>query len=114
MKFIGVAGLALAALVSVGTPSSAATISNAAFNDGVDDIYGTASRGGYYGANLWLTGDAEISIAYLGAEAGYHNQFLWDNVLKFTTPGGQAWTPAAPAVSLGTVLAGLLNFSFLA
>lgn len=119
MKFAGMAALGLAALMGLSTPGVAATAGQisdgSGFNDGVVPYYGTNTRQGYYGANLYLTGTASIDITYIGAEAGYKNQFLWNNIVQFTTNGVGGWnTLGAGTINFASVAAGLLNFAFMA
>ena len=128
-KFL-VSTLSVAALsTALATGASALTFGDipggTATNDGLVPIYGagTTSRDGWYGANLSLVGGggaASITVDYLGAEAGYVNQFLFGGASIFSTPGGgSTWpgpgsVPAPASVTFNNVADGLLNFAFVA
>ncbi|MFN3936431.1 MAG: VPLPA-CTERM sorting domain-containing protein [Gemmobacter sp.] len=109
---LGVAGTAPAAttygFIPEGAPNS---------NDGLETIYGagTTQRGGWYGANIWLTGgSADIEVSYHGSEAGFNNIFAWAGSDQFSTGGNTNAFSAAgfASVVFNNVSAGLLNFLF--
>ncbi len=123
-KFL-VSTLSVAALsTALATGASALTFGDipggTATNDGLVPIYGagTTSRDGWYGANLYLVGGggtASITVDYLGAEAGYVNQFLFGGNSIFSTPGGgSTWPGVGGAVTFNNVADGLLDFAFVA
>ena len=111
----GVATPASAVLMSSG--GSAGTISAADGNDGVNPIYGTDSRGGFYGADLSWTGaiPANVTVTFLGREAEFNNAFVWDGSTIFENDnfGDNVFSNAGFASqSFSNVLAGLLPFLF--
>ena len=62
------------------------SIPNGATNDILDDIYGSGvtTRDGYYGAQIRLTEEANVTFTYLYYEAGWSNDFyLNENVFLF-------------------------------
>lgn len=119
-KFI----LALAAagsLMGLSVPASALTYGTipqgSQTNEGVNPVYGTNSRGGWYGATLSLLagpGGADVTFTYLGSEAGYNNSFSFNGSTLFQTGGNQNFFNAAGIASqtFNNVSAGLMNFFF--
>lgn len=117
--------LAAAAIAALGivsaVPANAVIIpgqiSTADNNDGVDDIYGTNTRQGYFGANWYLLGGpADIMVTFLGKEAGDNNSFNFGGgPVEFQNSdiGGNAWNNAGfdSQTFLG-VSGGLLDFLF--
>jgi hypothetical protein len=88
-------------------------------NEGIDDVYGagTTSRGGWYGAVLYLLAGAEgadLTFTYLGSEAGYNNEFWFGGVKLFETGGNQnCFTLGCQATTIiSDVASGLLDFYF--
>ena len=90
MKFTKLTSLLAAGLLLVSTNASAGliditggtfgSIPGGATNDGLGPVYGTATRGGYYGATIDLTGAVSaagyyLTFEFLGFEAGFHNEF---------------------------------------
>lgn len=108
-----------AALMTAGGAASAASIPGAISvgdnNDGVNPVYGVNSQSGLFGANWYLVGGpADITVEYLGAEAGWLNEFDFGNDgVDFTTPGIDTWTPAVGSTTYNSVASGLLSFSFI-
>jgi hypothetical protein len=83
-------------------------------NEGVGPIYGTTSRGGYYGAALYLLAGingANLTFTYLGNEAGYPNEF-WFQGTKLFTAGADGFNAAGPTTVINNVASGLLDFFF--
>jgi hypothetical protein len=120
MNAIRSTAAAAAILVGTSTVASAVTlgsivdVSDGGDNDGVKAIYEANSRQGYYGANLYLIGTADIMIEYLGAEAGFNNLFTFEGE-TFNTGGiTNVWdkTGIGLAKTVSNVVGGLLNFSF--
>lgn len=119
-KFI----LALAAagsLLGLSMPASALTYGTipqgSQANEGVNPIYGTSSRGGWYGATIFLSagpGGADLEFTYLGSEAGYNNSFWFNGIKLFQTGGNQnIFNAAGLATQTVTgVASGMLNFFF--
>lgn len=116
-------GVASAVVMTIGVVDSASAFSvgtipgGTAKNDGLKPVYGsgTTSRAGYYGAQLYLSGGpATINIQYIGAEAGYTNEFWFGGSNLFTTPGvADKWnTKGTRSTSVASVASGLLNFKF--
>lgn len=116
---------AAAAVITLGAASAASaltygTIPGAgAANDGLVPVYGagTTSVDGYYGATVYLTGGpADITVEYLGSEAGLVNTFAWTGEgTLFSTPGGTggAWVGGGGAsTTVNNVASGLLPFLF--
>jgi hypothetical protein len=114
------AALTAAALgFGVATPASAivmSQISTADQNDGVNPIYGTDTRNGWYGADLHLFGGpADVTVTFLGREAEFDNMFLWDGVPIFSNSsfGNDVFSNAGFASqTFLNVDSGLLPFSF--
>lgn len=116
--------LALAAagsLMGLSVPASALTYGTipqgTQTNEGVGPIYGTTSRGGWYGADVFLSagvGGATVTFTYLGSEAGFNNSFSFMGSPLFQTGGNQnAFNPLGFASqTVNNVASGLLNFLF--
>lgn len=111
-----------AALVSGASALTLGTIPGVgnATNQGIDPIYGASTREGYYGANLALVGGggtANITFMYLGAEAGFKNQFTFGALTLFETQGGgSVWNSGGLGAiqTFSNVADGMLNFAFIA
>lgn len=74
---------------------------------GNNDVLG-GGVAGTFGANLWLSGPAQITYTYVGKEAGWTN--------RFEAPGGAFVTGTSGSVDSFSVLqtvAGYLDFTFL-
>jgi len=120
MNSIKSTAAAAAILVGTSTVASALTlgsivdVSIGGDNNGVKAIYDTTSRAGYYGANLYLNGNADITIEYLGAEDGFDNLFTFESETFNTGGGTNVWdkTGIGLAKTVLNVAGGLLNFSF--
>lgn len=123
-KFI----LALAAagsLLGLSIPASALTYGTipqgSQANEGVNPIYGTSSRGGWYGAALSLvagSGGANLTFTFLGSEAGYNNSFWFRGIKLFetggnTNPGGIFNAAGIATTTINSVASGLLDFYFM-
>lgn len=109
--------VAAAVLLGTLTASNAATIPGpgGGANDALVPLFGAGvtTRQGHYGASLYLWGDADILVEYLGAEAGFNNSFSWAGNLFATTPGGGGtWVPGAVSQTFNGVASGLLSFAF--
>ena len=106
---------ALALAIGAGNVSavSTGTISTADNNDGVFSIYGQNSVSGLFGAQITVSSDTNISMWYLGKEAGYVNAFeLPENTERLST-SGQSNVFSVPSSGPSTsVAAGLLPFCF--
>ena len=63
--------------LDAGTPKAGPIPGGSSLNDALNPLFGLATLGGYYGSTISLSGDAELKITLLGAEAGYENQFKW-------------------------------------
>jgi hypothetical protein len=117
-KLLAVVG-ALALTLGVSGGASALTFGSipgaSGSNEGLVPVYGggTTSRAGYYGGQIYF-GGGNLTIEYLGAEAGNSNQFIFNGSTLFTTPGTSgSWSVAGAGTSGPTAVgAGLLNFSF--
>jgi len=128
MKFLKNAltagAVAVAALAA--TSSNAAVVGSipggSAANDFISQYLPGAQIEGFYGANLYLTGLANIQVTYYGAEAGYLNTFSMGSCGFGNTAGntfgsyanGVAGLDAGDGTSctLNNVAAGVLNFLF--
>jgi hypothetical protein len=119
----GVAG-AVALALGAAAPASAAVfgdIPEGAINDALGPLGLSNPLNGWYGATLYLIGGpAQITVTYLGSEAGYNNSFTMTGgtsggPANFTTGGGSnSFNPGgigAPFV-LNNVASGELQFSF--
>lgn len=110
--------VAAAVLLGTMTGSNAATFGSipgigGGSNEALPALFGTSSRNGYYGASLYLTGMADVTVEYLGSEAGNKNTFSWAGNLFATTPGGGGvWKPGSVSDTFMNVAAGLLDFAF--
>ena len=108
MKRIVLAAAVVTALFLPGADARAGSIGSTASNN---DVIGVME--GWFGANLYLTGPADIYIEFLGVEAGYTNTFTFNGDPKYTETGLQQDFPAGTGgVTVNGVSAGLLNFSF--
>lgn len=68
---------------------------------------------GWYGANIYLTGMADITVDYYGAEAGFVNSFTFGScAFQHTTGNNTISGSVLQSCTLDDVAAGLLNFSF--
>ena len=84
-------------------------------NDGIFPIYGDNTIDGYFGAQLYLLGSpTEMSIRYLGKEAGYTNTFNFDGSQIYSTADypDNAWYSPPAAGPVVSILSGLLPFCF--
>lgn len=120
MKILKIAALtAFAALA--GTAASAATVGTipgSGTNEALPAL-GLANsdgeRKGFYGASLYLTGLADITVDFLGREAGYNNSFSWNDGLLFRNSDAGSAMSAFGNIGSATitdVAAGLLDFAF--
>lgn len=87
-----------------------------AVNDGVQPIYGTPTRDGYFGADLYLFGGGgttTLEFQYLGKEAGFTNKFFFQGAELFST-GGQSngFSLTGATTQVANVADGLLDFKF--
>ena len=71
--------LIIVTLIFSGTTTHAVSLSTipggTAKNELLSPIYGTQTRGGYYGSTVLLTEPASLTFTFLGFEAGYDNDF---------------------------------------
>lgn len=118
MKALIRLGAIAAVLTGLATPSSAGLVTGTipgavGSNQFIPDLSAGPAIGGYYGAQLYLTGQADITIDWFGGEAGFNNQFRWGGDTLFTHPSGDT-TGATPdgTVVKNDVAGGLLPFSF--
>ncbi len=119
-KTLKTTAIVTAVLLGTLTASNAATFGSipgpgSGTNEALANIpeLGGTSRAGYYGASLYLLGDADIKVEYLGAEAGFKNPFSWAGNLFTTTPGGGgSWVAGSVAQTFNGVMSGLLDFAF--
>lgn len=110
------AATAVAALLAGGASAAVVgTIPGSGTNDALVPVFGsgTTTRTGYYGAQLYLTGTADLTVEFIGAEAGNKNTFHWADLLFATTSGSGGWSTAgAYSNTYSSVAAGLLDFAF--
>ena len=108
-------GAVVLGLIFSAAPSQAAIIGDTpASNNVLGEVEG------WFGANLWLIagpGGANITVDFIGTEAGYSNQFVLNGVSGSVVVNGDAYTDSPPVNSVnnvGTVLvaSGLINFHF--
>lgn len=111
--------VAAAVLLGTLTATNAATFGSipgpgGGSNEALVPLFGSAAaRNGWYGASLYLLGNADIKVEYLGSEAGNNNTFHWAGNLFATTPGGGgSWVPGAVSNTFTGVMSGLLDFAF--
>lgn len=86
-----------------------------ASNEGVGPIFGTSSRGGWYGTTLTLLGqDVFLKIDFLGSESAGVNSFYFQGVELFrTTAGSNSFSNSGLSTKYVSGLStGLLNFYF--
>ena len=85
------------------------TIPNGATNDILDDIYGSGvtTRDGYYGAQILLTGDANVTLP-TSIEAGWSNDFYLIDDLLFNNKASTPESEKGPFL----VSAGIIPFYF--
>ncbi len=86
-------------------------------NNGVQPVYNTSSRAGYFGANLGLSGGDGTTVLrfdYLGSEAGNNNKFFFQGVELFATGGNtNQFSPTGlDSETVSNVANGLLDFKF--
>lgn len=82
-------------------------------NQFVNAVTGGQEIEGWYGANIFLTGLANITVDYYGAEAGFRNSFTFGSCGFSHTTGDNTITGTVlNSCTLNNVAAGLLNFSF--
>lgn len=117
MKTLATLGAATAVAALMATGASALTwgtiSSGAGGNDAIVPLGLGNSLGGIFGANLYLTGNSDILVEYLGAEASFVNSFTF-GTFSAATPGVAAWNTSTNAsATLSNTAAGLLSFSFL-
>jgi len=85
-------------------------------NSGVFSIYAQNTRGGWYGATLYLIGGpADIDVQLLGYEAGANNDFNFQTASFSGGGGGDTWNPGGIGATqtVLNVASGALDFSFL-
>jgi hypothetical protein len=107
--------LVLAGIAAIGLigPANALTEGTVPVGSALNDVLGTAD--GWFGAQLFATGNLSITYTQVGFEAGFHDSFSAAGVSPlFISSGGQAGTLTAPTGPSATfnVLAGLLDFAF--
>ena len=114
MKKLLMAGVAALGLTFAGGAQAAFMGTTSAANNQV-----IGNMEGFYAANLWLTGNATVSIQLIGSEAGATNSFEFQgntiHTISGTSPGGSGTyaAPLGPTVNVAGVLAGLLDFEFI-
>jgi hypothetical protein len=109
------AGAAQAATLGISGGISG-SIPDGATNEGLGPLLLPGSLTGYYGSTINLLTRSTVTFELLGAEAGNTNTFTYiPTAQSLTDPGGGSFfNPAgigAP-ISVASVLAGLLQFSF--
>ena len=116
-----VVGALALAIGAAGTVSAATfgSIPNGAVNEGLVPIYGSSPRDGWYGADLYLFGGggtASITVTFMGNEAGFINDFIWDSSSIFSTGTvtNNTWNVSGVEASMtfNNVADGLLDFGF--
>jgi hypothetical protein len=120
VRTTALAAIAALGLLGAAAPASAAvlgSISTADDNDGVQPIYGANLVNGFFGANWVLLGTSDITITFLGREAGFNNSFDFGlDGTDFTNSqtGSPSFNVAgvAPSITYFNVAPGLLEFSF--
>lgn len=118
MRKVLLAGLVAAGLASAGGAAQAAIFGTTPGGPGIgaNNVFG--AREGWFGANLYLTGNANITVTYLGREAAATNSFNFGGgPVEFSAAGGNNGSACFTAAGCGSatfngVLAGLLNFVF--
>jgi hypothetical protein len=111
-------GAVVLGLVLSAAPSQAAMIGDTPASN---NVLGEAE--GWFGANLWLIagpGGANITVDFIGTEAGFSNQFVLNGVSGSVVVDGDDYADSPPningvdGVPVGTVLvaSGLINFHF--
>jgi hypothetical protein len=114
---------ALAASALVTVSASAATVGclgaggcGGIPNSYIDAKYPNLGIEGWVGANLWLTGAANVHVEIFGAEAGYNNTFTYGvgPTQTYTHPGGEVFGAPGSPLKVWDVAAGpgVMNFSF--
>lgn len=116
LRFFVAAGMVLS-LASAASAITYGVIPGKEKNDFIGTLFTGPQIGGYYGASLYLisSGAVDVQIDFLGAEAGYKNQFNFNNAQLFAHNGGKqiASNLSTPlATTTLQVNPGLLNFSF--
>ncbi len=87
------------------------------FLEGMRSVFGKESTGNqFFPGGLEIVGGAhQLTMSYLGSEAGHKNQFFFNNTLLKTTPGNSNQVfPAGQAIGVNpySVSNGLLDFFF--
>lgn len=124
MKTLSKLGAATAVAALMATGASAAVTSGVIPGGGTNEALAALGLsdplGGWYGASLWLTELADITIDYFGAEAGYNNSFIFGDDDAVISTGGNtnefgSLVPTDTPLSSKTVtgvMAGQLDFGF--
>lgn len=116
-KTVAACAVALAGLAAA--PAGAAVVGVIPSTGQVNDVlslHGVSQAAGWFGANLYLTGNALIDITYFGAEGSFTNSFNFGTCS--ITHNGALDSNTAPENFGGTActsqntLAGLLGFAF--
>lgn len=109
--------LASAALATtvLAAPAHAATIGSIPGSDKPNDFisdFGLSPIEGWYGANLYLAGTADIEINVWGSEAGWKNGFSFGSFSYQTAGKTDAFASGTALNTQTSVAAGLLSFLF--
>jgi hypothetical protein len=118
-RFVAPVILGLGLVCADVSATSAATFGtipqDGASNEGVMPIFGTSSRGGWYGNTLTLVGqDVFLKIDFLGSESAGVNSFYFQGAELFrTTAGSNSFSNSGLSTKYFSGLSsGLLNFFF--
>ena len=107
---------AYATLLSLGDTGTYGTIPGGSIaNDLLQPIYGTDSRGGYYGSTVSLVAPAYLTFTFLGFEAAFDNDFYLGSTQLFSTEdysGSNTVTGISDAKGPYFLEAGVIPFSF--
>lgn len=112
------AAVATATMIGAGAVSAATvgSIPGGGINNGLQPIFGVDSVDGFFGANIGLTGaaSADVTVDFLGFEAGRINAFEYEGVELFATDGttDKTWDTTGTGSTVVSAFAGLLDFIF--
>lgn len=116
LKTLSKLGAATAVAALMATGASAAPVAGVIPGGGTNEALAALGLnnplGGWYGADLYLTGLADVTVDYLGAEAGFSNTFHFDGSPVASTPGNGTWTGSSVSQTFTNIAGGLLKFGF--
>ncbi len=119
MKTLNLAAAAVFATLAASAASAATfgSIPGSGSNEALPALGLGDPRNGYYGATLYLHNDTDVTVEFLGREAGFNNSFYWgdERLFRNSDVANNTFTntPAVPFTTvISGVMSGLLDFAF--